>query len=267
MGWKWVALVLERSQVGPVARMVLVAIAERINNKRSAGRASLTDLARRSGASRAAVVRSLRLLEARGELRIERRAGQPNQYALTLADRSRSETSVGARPVSERDRSGLGAIPDQSRSETRTGGTGGTGSLRVRTSAHTRRRSAARTEPTPDPRIRSLLDAFCERHTETLGQPYRVCGGRDGKHLKDALRLYDEPTIRRTLDAYFADRTARLRFGASVPQFVAQIATLAARTPDRPPLRNFTAERWAEEEAAERAAAAATTTTGEDGTP
>jgi len=101
-----------------------------------------------------------------------------------------------------------------------------------------------------------LLDAFCERHAETLGQRYLVRGGRDGKFLKDALATYDEPTIRRTLTAYFADRPARLRFGpASVPQFVAQIATLAARTPPPPAVRNFTAERWAEEVAAERAAA------------
>jgi hypothetical protein len=42
-----------------------------------------------------------------------------------------------------------------------------------------------------------------------------------------------------------------------VPQFVGQIATLAARTPPPAPVRNFTAERWAEEEAAERAAAGA----------
>jgi hypothetical protein len=93
-------------------------------------------------------------------------------------------------------------------------------------------------------------------HAEYLGEPYRVCGGRDGKHLKDALRLYDAATIERTLAAYFADRSARLRFGANVPQFVAQIATLAARTAPGA-VRNFTAERWAEEEAAERAAGGA----------
>ena len=131
--------------------------------------------------------------------------------------------------------------------------------------AHARRRSAVRTDTTPDPRIRVLLAAFCERHLEALGQPYLVRGGRDGAYFRAALRTHDEATIQQTLAAYFADRPARLRFGAGVPQFVGQIATLAARTPIRPPVRNFTAERWAEEEAAERAAAVAATTTGEDG--
>jgi DNA-binding MarR family transcriptional regulator len=95
MGWKWVALVLERSQVGPVARMVLVAIAERINRQGYAW-PSLSDLARRSGADRRTVARSLRHLEARGELRIERHDGRPNRYQLTLAERPAADQGQSA---------------------------------------------------------------------------------------------------------------------------------------------------------------------------
>jgi hypothetical protein len=59
-----------------------------------------------------------------------------------------------------------------------------------------------------------------------------VRGPRDGKHLKDALRLYDEPTILRAIPPYFADRRSIDRVGASIPLFVTRIATLAGSAPD-----------------------------------
>jgi Helix-turn-helix domain len=249
-------------------RLVLLVLADRADDD-GCCYPGIDYIAARAAVNRATVFRSLpRLVEQLGELRRDPGGtgrGETNRYTVTVgADGNTPERVSGCDPSAHAKGSHPGTKGSHPRSERVAGcdpipqDPNEPSPARARSRAPARRRSVGRTEPTPDPRIRSLLDAFCERHAETLGQPYRVCGGRDGKHLKDALKLYDEPTIRRTLDAYFADRAARLRFGASVPQFVAGIATLAARTPVRPPVRNFTAERFAEEEAAERAAAAQT---------
>jgi hypothetical protein len=56
--------------------------------------------------------------------------------------------------------------------------------------------------------------------------------------LKDALRLYDEATILRTIPPYFGDHRSIDRVGASIPLFVARIATLAGSALDE--LEDFT---------------------------
>ena len=97
-------------------------------------------------------------------------------------------------------------------------------------------KKTAGNRPGPDPRVGILLGAFCEAHQEYLRTRYFVVGGRDGTWLKKALATYSEADIRRALTAYFADRPARARYGASIPQFVQRIGTLLAEvtlaTPD-----------------------------------
>jgi hypothetical protein len=102
------------------------------------------------------------------------------------------------------------------------------GSLRSRPTG-VQTKPSDRTDP-PDPRVRYLIAAFSQSHRDALGQPYLPAYGRDGACLKRALRVYDEPTIRRAMAAYFADRDARLRFGADIAGFVKRIGTLAAQS-------------------------------------
>jgi hypothetical protein len=92
--------------------------------------------------------------------------------------------------------------------------------------------------PPPDPRIGTLLAAFCERHQTELRTKYLVVSGCDGSWLKKALATYSEADIRRALTAFFADRRARARFGATVPMFVKRIGTLLAEV--APATRDFT---------------------------
>src|SRR5262249_39636698 len=96
------------------------------------------------------------------------------------------------------------------------------------------RRRARETNPGrfPDPLVAEWLDLFCLAHEQTIGTKYLVRGARDGAHLKRALATHDEATIQRALVEYFADPSARRKYGASVPLFVDRIATLAsARRP------------------------------------
>ena len=99
------------------------------------------------------------------------------------------------------------------------------------------RRRAWETNPdrSPDPRVAEWLDRFRLAHEQTIGTKYLVRGARDGAHIKRALATHDEATIQRALVEYFADPSARRKYGASVPLFVDRIATLAsARRPRLP---------------------------------
>ena len=113
----------------------------------------------------------------------------------------------------------------------------------------------------PDGRVNVLLDAFCRLHVETLHEPYLVVGGRDGRHLKDALRLYqDADHITVAMRAYFRDEKGLRDFPASVPHFVGRIAFLRSRSGSIGPAPTYVradpAKVAAERAAAEVAAAA-----------
>ena len=83
MSFRLMADVLARSRAPAPARLVAVAIADRVNG---AGLAwcSVSDLAERTGLCEWAVRRALKRLEATGELAIERRRGRTHRYRLTL---------------------------------------------------------------------------------------------------------------------------------------------------------------------------------------
>lgn len=90
---------------------------------------------------------------------------------------------------------------------------------------HSRRRVA---KAPADPRVTTLLKAFTVAHQQALQQPYLVRGGRDGSHLKDALRHYDEATILKALPLYLAEPS---KIAINVPNFVAKIASLIGTKP------------------------------------
>jgi hypothetical protein len=123
-----------------------------------------------------------------------------------------------------------------------------------RVAASHKTRKGPRTAP-PDGRIKTLLDEFCEQHRQALHQPYRVVGGRDGKQLQEALRLYqDADQIRTAMHTYFCDEKELHAFPPSVPHFVGRIAFLLSRSGPISPAPTFVfADR--EKAAVERAAA------------
>jgi hypothetical protein len=226
-------------------RLVLLVLADRADDAGSCY-PGIDDIASRAGVNRATVFRSqARLVKQLGELRVESGGagrGDTNRYTVTVdADRSTSERVAACDPAAQRKGSHPRAKGSHPRSERVAGcdpnpqEPNEPSLARARSRTHARRRSAARTGPAPDPRVKSVLDAFCAAHSQTLGQPYLVQGGRDGAWLKKALATYDEPTIQRAIAAYFVDRDARVKFKADVPHFVGRIAALASRRgPARP---------------------------------
>src|SRR5262249_36898213 len=100
-------------------------------------------------------------------------------------------------------------------------------SARRRVTARIRTRRTS-DRPPPDPRVAGLLDAFVTTHHRILGTKYLVRGARDGAHLKRALSDYDQATIERAIQIYFADVAARTKYPTSVPHFVGRIAALTS---------------------------------------
>jgi DNA-binding transcriptional regulator PaaX len=102
MSYRLMAEVLARSRAPGPARLVLVALADRMNG---AGLCwcSVTDLAERTGFCEWTVRRALKTLEATGELAIEHRLGRTHRYRITLptSPRPRSTGSPGAKHQGE----------------------------------------------------------------------------------------------------------------------------------------------------------------------
>jgi len=262
------AAVLYRSQGGPVERLVLVALAERANEKTGRCWPSVQELCARTRYHRTTVLRALRQLEKRGELAITVRRRRGNLYRITLPEMAQpyvaerdlgrriSKSRSATRIVAESDSSGRGERLQPVREPVKERVRGADAPVAHQRRAHARHRfpaasgdsdrlpptpsaaSASRGSRTPDPAIKRLLDAFCAAHRAALGQPYLVRGGRDGRHLKDALQQYDEPTILRAIPLYFAERQSMTRVGARIPLFVDRIATLTG--PATEVLEDFT---------------------------
>jgi hypothetical protein len=262
MSYRLMAAVLYRSQGRPVERLVLVALAERANTKTGRCWPSVQELCARTRYHRTTVLRALRQLEKRGELAITVRRRRGNLYRITLPEMAQpyvaerdlgrriSKSRSATRIVAESDSSGRGERLQPVRNQSRNRSEDADAPVAHRRRAHARHRfpaasgdsdrlpptpsaaSASRGSRTPDPAVKRLLDAFCVAHLEALSQRYLIRGARDGKHLKDALRVYDEATILRAIPVYLADRQSIARLGASIPLFVGRIATLAGSAPN-----------------------------------
>ena len=244
MSWRAAHHIWEHTQVTRLVRYVLLAIAERAN---TGGRAwpSLADLVRRTGLCRRTVIKCIAEARRHGELLVERR-GRHIVYEIPLGARCTSCTSPsdgsGARDA-------LRGAPDAPRGAPHTPGTDHAPTTNQdapaarRRSAYAQRRArgSLRSKPTGsqsepsdrtaprDPRIRSLIVAFCQSHRDALDQPYPPAWARDGACMKRALKTWEPADIEKAMTVYFNDRDARLRFGADVPAFVKRIPTLLAR--------------------------------------
>lgn len=236
----------KHSDVRGCCRLVLLALAHHANNDGVCW-PSVPRLERWSRLARSQVQRCLRQLEHQGAITVFRRGGgrgHPNWYTVASP-----ETAAPCGPLTRTERAAASSKGPHLRTE-RAAPCGPNVQERSQErplfadAPAARRRVAARkrarkTNPDhpPDPRVRLLLERFVAAHRQALGTAYLVRGGRDGTHLKRALATYDQATIARAIEAYFAEARARRTYGASVPLLVARIGTLASpRASIRPAL-------------------------------
>jgi len=91
MSHEAVAWALDQVRVKPAAKLVLVCLAERANRTGSSCHPGLTELARRTGMSRARVVEAIRTLEKIGAIQVHRCAVTAKRRGV-----NRYELAVGA---------------------------------------------------------------------------------------------------------------------------------------------------------------------------
>jgi hypothetical protein len=241
MSYRLVDEVIKRcagTAVPPSERLLAVVLGHCTNAKTGDCYPSVKTLCRLTGYRRSAVLQLLHDLKQRSAVATIRRGPHSSSYVLhptALVD----ERGPNFGPLGEQKRStpatkrSTGADkevqildPEQGRNREGTGKP-----CADAPAAH--RRAAARTrslKAPPNPRIKSLVDAFCRQHRDVLHQPYRVVRGRDGKHLQDALRLYEDVApLLTAMQAYFGDERELCAFPASIPHFVSRIAFLLHR--------------------------------------
>jgi hypothetical protein len=251
-------------------RLVFLALADRKNSKSGKCCPSITTLCAMTGYNRTTVLRALSGLEKGGHLTIKRRRRQTSLYvlhpiALEVAQPDFKEPVLKSLSAQLRSRSATCVVAERDTEPRREPGRNqevpaDAPAAHRRAAASRRPRKGARSEP-PDGRVKALLDEFYRLHLEALHEPYRVVGGRDGKHLKDALRGYqDADRIRIAMRAYFRDEKGLRNFPASVPHFVGRIAFLLSRSEALGPAPTYVradpATAAAERAAADAAAAA-----------
>jgi hypothetical protein len=238
--------VFERSRSRGADRLVLLAIADRADRCGNAW-PGIEDIARRAALHRATVCRSVARLESLlGELDVKPGGGRrrPNRYRVLPRETVTSCDPLAAEKWSHQSVKGSHPrVETVARCDTNHQEPSGTirnhqepskePSFADARDVHRRlvvHRQARRTNlRSPDFRVAEWLERFCAAHEQTLGTKYLVRGARDGAHLKAALGIYDEATMQRALAEYFTDPNTRRTYGASVPQFVAHIGTLASR--------------------------------------
>jgi hypothetical protein len=232
--------VLNHSQTRGADRAVLFIVAYHAHDDGSGAHPSLDRLAQESGRGRVTVWRSLRRIEALGELRVVsggEGTGDTNRYTVTIAhapgrisrcDAScrreglHGETLLAARRVSERNKKGFTLKPEPS-------GTNTSPSERDRRPPAAAARRSDSSARSPDSRIPPCLDAFATAHQKALGQPYPVVGGRDGAALRRALRTWEPAVMTATLPAYFADPWT-CEHGPTVAKWVGMLPSLLHQT-------------------------------------
>jgi hypothetical protein len=247
MSYRLMSEVLSLSQGGPIERLVLIALAERAN-KTGQCWPSLDDIGARTGLGRTAICAALGRLERRGELRRKRRRRQSTLYTIrlpaeALGVREADVKGTVLKSTSRRKKSARRTLASASREPEPVIAEPVTEPITPADApaAHRRKtlqRVITSTTSQIDPhelRIGRLLQRFAETHEDRLGTKYLSARARDTRALQRALAVYDEPTVASTIPAFFHDRDARLRYGATVPQLVDRVPTLAAQLrPCRP---------------------------------
>jgi len=233
--------VLNHSRTRGTDRAVLFALAWHAHDDGSESRAGRVRLARESGCDPVTLRRALARIEGLSELRRDHQGGHgprdTNRYTITIDH----APGRGARCTPSCWAEGVQPVPLRGATSPVKGCTlhpEPTGTYRKdpadaqahrRVAASRKPRKGPRTEP-PDPRVKVLLDEFCRLHRETLHEPYRVVGGRDGKHIKETLRLWDADRILVAMREYFRDEKGLRAFPASVPHIVSRVAFLLSRS-------------------------------------
>lgn len=90
--------------------------------------------------------------------------------------------------------------------------------------------SPKKSKTDPDPRVRDLIDHFCQQHQQRYGAKYTVAGAKDGKTLKDLLTDHSSETLRTSIDAFFADTDPWLNGKRTIGVFRSRINTYIQQT-------------------------------------
>jgi 3D (Asp-Asp-Asp) domain-containing protein len=93
-------------------------------------------------------------------------------------------------------------------------------------------KSKSKKEIDIDPRVKTLIDYFFQRHLEIKKEKYHVAGGKDGDAMKRLLSTFTEDEIKNKIDLFFASKDDFiLKAGFTIGIFSTQINKLRAKSP------------------------------------
>lgn len=89
--------------------------------------------------------------------------------------------------------------------------------------------TTTKSKPNTDPRIKSVIDRFDQKHRQKFGLPAVIQGGKDGTLIKRLPREYDEDKLLRLVDLFFASRDPWIQErGYTIGLFISQLGKLVA---------------------------------------
>ncbi|WP_447969369.1 helix-turn-helix domain-containing protein [Nitrospira sp. M1] len=108
MAWQLVDEVMKREDLGMANKITLLLIADAVNKKDAYTWRSLDFLAKRAGASKRTIIRSVQELERRGLLKIQKGKGRhhANRYQVLLTTNSVTQSPFNARKGDRESRKG-----------------------------------------------------------------------------------------------------------------------------------------------------------------
>ena len=267
MSAKLIARVFERARATGVDLLVLVALAHFCNAKRGDNLAwpSLAVLAERVRLTVSGLCKSLKRLEAIGDIKRNRSTGGRNRrsrYLICLGNSELQDTvstvqnSEPTDSVFDQD-SDSKTVSHRKPCPTGNGVRTGNETVSVRTHAinknRTRKRESdanashssetlshserkqTRAQPdraASDLRVKPFLSWFAEEYEKRFGAPYAIHWGKDGKRIKELPPAFDLPRLKDLATRFFEsdDPWIREKGGFTIGVFTSQINKLASTT-------------------------------------
>jgi hypothetical protein len=214
---------LERSDVTSLERNLWLVLKARCCKKDSCN-PSVADLCSFVGIVDSRCRQVLKVMEAKGILRTEYQNGRSKTY-FPLEPPRHSTGAVRQSDPATRQAGGrlsTGAVRPKARlstgDETDIVQIKETDKSQPSASTIPEIKSSRKASKDPDPRVKQLIDYFCDTHEAKFGHKYIVSGGRDGKILKDLLSNgLSVEDIKCCIDALFLDQDEWLNGKRSIP--------------------------------------------------
>lgn len=173
--YKTLRTVAVRRDLTSTAKIIFAAISWRVGENDCAW-PGIDTIAADAGVSRRSTIRALKQLRKRGLVSWDRGNGTANKYSCHPG------TSANMAPVSKRHSRGAktaleGVSKRHSNKNQR---------------KDSRRDSEKRSPAAPDPRVTKIIEYFCEKYKQQVGQAYSVSGGKDGSNVKRLLRAIEK---------------------------------------------------------------------------